>query len=157
MNSKVCLSKNLPVFAHACAGRYIVSMQNVTAQGGALNQACADDHKEQPWMCFMAPHMQSYIQTPWCMLSPLTQTPTLCSESTHTTSGTCSTPSSIHGSWPTSCKRPGPPQHSKPPSSPTAPTSCSNSNPLQPSKKTAHSSLPAYATAALGPASSWTA
>ena len=49
--------------------QYIVSMQNVTAQGGALNQACVDDHKEEPWMCFMAPHMQAYIQTPWYMFN----------------------------------------------------------------------------------------
>ena len=49
--------------------QYIVGMQNVTAQGGALNQACVDDHKEAPWMCFMSPHMQSYIQTPWYVLT----------------------------------------------------------------------------------------
>jgi hypothetical protein len=50
--------------------QYIVGMQNVTAQGGALNQACVDDHAEAPWMCFMAPYMQSYIQTPWYCPNP---------------------------------------------------------------------------------------
>jgi hypothetical protein len=47
--------------------KYIFSMQNLTfgpSGGGGLMQACGVRYTAEPWLCFMAPHMQSFITTP---------------------------------------------------------------------------------------------
>ena len=44
-------------------------MQNLTfgegVEGGALTQACKAKHPTEPWLCFMSPHMQDVIETPF--------------------------------------------------------------------------------------------
>merc|ERR1719267_70213 len=33
--------------------------------GGGLSKACQAKHPKEPWLCFMAPHMQDVIDTPF--------------------------------------------------------------------------------------------
>ena len=41
-------------------------MQNLTFGGdGGLTKACEDKHPDAPWLCFMSPHMQDIIATPF--------------------------------------------------------------------------------------------
>ena len=48
--------------------RYIYSMQNLTfGDDGGLTSACQAKHPQQPWLCFMSPHMQDVIKTPFFM------------------------------------------------------------------------------------------
>ena len=43
-------------------------MQNLTFGGdGGLTSACQAKHPAEPWLCFMSPHMQDVIQTPFFM------------------------------------------------------------------------------------------
>jgi hypothetical protein len=48
--------------------KYIYGMQNLTfgqGDGGGLMRACKLKHPTEPWLCFMSPHMQDVIQTPF--------------------------------------------------------------------------------------------
>ena len=46
--------------------KYIYTMQNLTfGNDGGLTQACQLKHPTQPWLCFMSPHMQDVIKTPF--------------------------------------------------------------------------------------------
>ena len=50
--------------------RYIYSMQNLTfGADGALSEACRVKHPEEPWFCFMSPHMQDVVATPFFMFN----------------------------------------------------------------------------------------
>jgi hypothetical protein len=50
--------------------KYVYSMQNLTfGQDGGLTQACQAKHPTEPWLCFMSPHMQDVIQTPFFMFN----------------------------------------------------------------------------------------
>ncbi len=45
---------------------YIYTMQNLTfGNDGGLTEACQMKHPNEPWLCFMSPHMQDVIQTPF--------------------------------------------------------------------------------------------
>jgi hypothetical protein len=48
--------------------KYVYGMQNMTfgAEGG-LMKACQEKHSTEPWLCFMSPHMQDVIETPFFM------------------------------------------------------------------------------------------
>ena len=35
--------------------------------GGGLTKACQAKHPDEPWLCFMSPHMQDSIETPFFM------------------------------------------------------------------------------------------
>ena len=46
--------------------RYIYKMQNLTfGSDGGLTKACQEKHPEEPGLCFMSPHMQDVIKTPF--------------------------------------------------------------------------------------------
>ena len=52
--------------------KYVVKMQNITFSpdgrtGGGLTKACQAKHPSKPWLCFMSPHMQDVITTPFFM------------------------------------------------------------------------------------------
>merc|ERR1719446_2024922 len=50
--------------------KYIYSMQNLTfGADGGLMEACHAKHKEEPWLCFMSPHMQDVMETPFFMFN----------------------------------------------------------------------------------------
>ena len=50
--------------------KYIYSMQNLTfGSDGGLTAACQAKHPGEPWLCFMSPHMQDSIQTPYFMFN----------------------------------------------------------------------------------------
>jgi len=50
--------------------KYVYSMQNLTfGADGGLTAACNAKHKENPWLCFMSPHMQDVIETPFFMFN----------------------------------------------------------------------------------------
>lgn len=50
--------------------KYIYAMQNQTfGADGGLMQGCQAKHPDQPWLCFMSPHMQDVIQTPFFMFN----------------------------------------------------------------------------------------
>eukprot|EP00041_Stephanoeca_diplocostata_P011991 m.198822 g.198822 ORF g.198822 m.198822 type:complete len:445 (+) comp18762_c0_seq1:94-1428(+) len=50
--------------------KYIYSMQNLSfAADGGLMQACQAKHANEPWLCFMSPHMNDVIETPFFMLN----------------------------------------------------------------------------------------
>ena len=50
--------------------KYIYSMQNLTFGGdGGLTAACREKHPDEPHLCFMSPHMQDAIETPFFMLN----------------------------------------------------------------------------------------
>ena len=49
---------------------YIYHMQNLTfGEDGGLTKACEDRHPDEPWLCFMSPHMNDVIQTPFFMFN----------------------------------------------------------------------------------------
>ena len=59
---------------------YIYKMQNLTFSdagggqsptggGGGLTKACEALHPQEPWLCFMSPHMARFIQTPFFMFN----------------------------------------------------------------------------------------
>jgi len=49
---------------------YIYGMQNMTfGEDGALAAACKAKHPESPGLCFMSPHMQDAIKTPFFMFN----------------------------------------------------------------------------------------
>merc|ERR1712137_1061261 len=48
-------------------GAYVYKMQNLTA--GALLPECLAAFPESPHYCFMSPHMQQFIQTPFFMFN----------------------------------------------------------------------------------------
>jgi hypothetical protein len=46
--------------------KYIYTMQNLTfGNDGGLMESCQRKHLKEPWLCFMSPHMQDVIQTPF--------------------------------------------------------------------------------------------
>ena len=48
--------------------RYIYKMQNMTfGEDGGLTKACEEKHPGEPGLCFMSPHMQDVIKTPFFM------------------------------------------------------------------------------------------
>jgi len=50
--------------------KYIYHMQNLTfGADGGLTKACQEKHPEAPGLCFMSPHMQDSIQTPFFMFN----------------------------------------------------------------------------------------
>jgi len=50
--------------------QYIYHMQNLTfGADGALAPACREAYPEQPHYCFMSPHMQQFVKTPFFMLN----------------------------------------------------------------------------------------
>ena len=50
--------------------RYIYKMQNLTfGFDGGLTKACEAKHPAEPGLCFMSPHMQDAIQTPFFMFN----------------------------------------------------------------------------------------
>eukprot|EP00928_Gymnodinium_smaydae_P062298 TRINITY_DN4619_c2_g2_i1.p1 TRINITY_DN4619_c2_g2~~TRINITY_DN4619_c2_g2_i1.p1 ORF type:complete len:447 (+),score=56.31 TRINITY_DN4619_c2_g2_i1:47-1387(+) len=50
--------------------KYIYSMQNLTFGGdGGLLAACETKHPQEPWLCFMSPHMQDAVETPFFMFN----------------------------------------------------------------------------------------
>eukprot|EP00039_Didymoeca_costata_P013171 m.196175 g.196175 ORF g.196175 m.196175 type:complete len:428 (-) comp15696_c0_seq2:106-1389(-) len=50
--------------------KYIYSMQNLSfAADGALMPACQQKHADEPWLCFMSPHMQDVMETPFFMFN----------------------------------------------------------------------------------------
>jgi hypothetical protein len=49
---------------------YIYKMQNLTfGADGGLTEACSKMYPEAPGLCFMSPHMASFIQTPYFMFN----------------------------------------------------------------------------------------
>ena len=41
-------------------------MQNMTfGADGGLTKACQEKHPTEPGLCFMSPHMQEFIETPF--------------------------------------------------------------------------------------------
>lgn len=50
--------------------QYVVTMQNMTfGADGGLTEACRAKHPTQPHLCFMSPHMQDVIETPFFMFN----------------------------------------------------------------------------------------
>ena len=50
--------------------KYIYSMQNLTfGADGGLMSACQAKHPTEPWLCFMSPHMNDVIETPFFMFN----------------------------------------------------------------------------------------
>lgn len=49
--------------------KYIYSMQNLTSGSGALNEECLETYYNNPHYCFMSPHMQKFIKTPFFMFN----------------------------------------------------------------------------------------
>jgi hypothetical protein len=50
--------------------RYIYKMQNLTfGSDGGLTKACEEKHPDEPCLCFMSPHMQDVIKTPFFMFN----------------------------------------------------------------------------------------
>lgn len=50
--------------------KYIYGMQNLTfGDDGGLTKDCQTKHPNEPWLCFMSPHMQSSMQTPFFMFN----------------------------------------------------------------------------------------
>ena len=52
--------------------KYVYKMQGMTFSpdgktGGGLTKACQAKHPDEPWLCFMSPHMQDVIETPFFM------------------------------------------------------------------------------------------
>jgi hypothetical protein len=48
---------------------YVYGMQNLTfGADGGLTKGCQAKHPDEPWLCFMSPHMQDAIQTPFFMV-----------------------------------------------------------------------------------------
>lgn len=52
--------------------KYVYKMQGMTFSpdgktGGGLTKACQAKHPDEPWLCFMSPHMQDSIETPFFM------------------------------------------------------------------------------------------
>jgi len=46
--------------------KYIFAMQNLSfSSDGGLMEACREKHADEPWLCFMSPHMQDVIETPF--------------------------------------------------------------------------------------------
>eukprot|EP00939_MAST-03C_sp_MAST-3C-sp1_P000133 g133.t1 len=46
--------------------KYIYTMQNLSfASDGGLTDSCREKHTEEPWLCFMSPHMEDVIETPF--------------------------------------------------------------------------------------------
>ena len=44
--------------------KYIFAMQNLSfSSDGGLMEACREKHADEPWLCFMSPHMQDVIET----------------------------------------------------------------------------------------------
>mmetsp|Transcript_126172 Transcript_126172/g.223524 ORF Transcript_126172/g.223524 Transcript_126172/m.223524 type:complete len:439 (+) Transcript_126172:73-1389(+) len=50
--------------------KYVYSMQNLTfGTDGGLMKACLAKHADQPHLCFMSPHMQDVMETPFFMFN----------------------------------------------------------------------------------------
>jgi STAM-binding protein len=50
--------------------KYVYTMQNMSfGSDGGLAAACQAKHPDQPWLCFMSPHMQDVITTPFFMFN----------------------------------------------------------------------------------------
>ena len=54
--------------------KYVYKMQGMTFSpdgktGGGLTKACQAKHPDEPWLCFMSPHMQDVIETPFFMFN----------------------------------------------------------------------------------------
>lgn len=50
--------------------KYIYTMQNLTfGADGGLTEACRVKHTSEPWLCFMSPHMEDVIETPFFMFN----------------------------------------------------------------------------------------
>lgn len=50
--------------------KYIYTMQNLTfGADGGLTEACETKHPDEPGLCFMSPHMQDTIKTPFFMFN----------------------------------------------------------------------------------------
>ena len=46
--------------------KYVYQMQNMTfGADGGLTKACQQKHPTEPGLCFMSPHMQEFIETPF--------------------------------------------------------------------------------------------
>ena len=64
---------NTPSFRNATYTtkmRYIYKMQNLTfGDDGGLTEACQTKHPGDPGLCFMSPHMQDVIKTPFFMFN----------------------------------------------------------------------------------------
>ena len=46
--------------------KYVYKMQNMTfGTDGGLTKACQEKHPTEPGLCFMSPHMQEFIETPF--------------------------------------------------------------------------------------------
>ena len=58
-------------YLNQCQGmRYIYTMQNMTfGTDGGLTKACQDRYPNEPGLCFMSPHMQNFIETPFFMFN----------------------------------------------------------------------------------------
>lgn len=58
--------------------RYVYNMQNMSfGADGGLTKACQQKFPTEPGLCFMSPHMQEFIETPFFMFnssSPLSLT-----------------------------------------------------------------------------------
>ena len=51
------------------ANRYMYHMMNFSfGAEGALKEECRAAFPDSPWLCFMAPHMQRFITTPFFMM-----------------------------------------------------------------------------------------
>ena len=64
---------NTPSWGHANYTtwmRYIYKMQNLTfGSDGGLTKACQEKHPDEPGLCFMSPHMQAVVKTPFFMFN----------------------------------------------------------------------------------------
>ena len=50
--------------------KYIYTMQNLTfGSDGGLTATCQEQFKTEPWKCFMSPHMQAFVKTPYFMFN----------------------------------------------------------------------------------------
>ena len=68
--------KNDSATSYPAKMKYVYRMQNLTfstpnanSRGGGLSAACEAHHPQQPWLCFMSPHMAGFIKTPFFMFN----------------------------------------------------------------------------------------
>ena len=65
-----CLVFGVGQSSYTARMEYIYQMQNMSfGDDGALEAACKAKHPTSPGLCFMSPHMQDAIQTPFFMFN----------------------------------------------------------------------------------------
>ncbi len=118
--------------------RYIYKMQNLTfGSDGGLTKACEEKHPEEPGLCFMSPHMQDVIKTPFFSKSVCSRTRVhgLLMRSSLYALLQCSTANTTPGNWAVNSSRTGRPRPSKMASFSMGRTSWRSSRPSTPAAR----------------------